>query len=147
MAPCVRDLEVKATPAEIWKSCFVPMKWEQWDPDVEAIEDVSGDCVNGTTFTFVMISDSVKRIPVTLSDVKENETLRFAGAAVHGLMKFDGFIEIKAKDESSSTITYSFSMFGLLGSLVNWMNPVVVSGGVEKGLENMKKIAEGTMEQ
>lgn len=146
MAPIVRSLEVKAYPSHIWKTCFAPMKWEEWDPDVEALEDISGECADGTTFTFVMIDDTVKRIPVTLSDVKENETVRFAGAAVGGLMKFDGFIRIEPKEGtdgcSSSIIEYSFCMFGLLGSVVNYMKPDVVLSGVEKGLENMKSIAE-----
>ena len=141
MAPVVRSLVVKATPAQIWKTCFAPMKWEEWDPDVEALEDVTGECVDGTTFTFVMIDPSVKRIPVALSNVKENETVRFGGAAVGGLMKFDGFIRIEPKGDTS-TIEYTFSMFGLLGSVVNFMKPDAVINGVEKGLENMKSLAE-----
>jgi hypothetical protein len=145
MAPYVRESLVKATPATIWKTCFTPMKWESWDPDVEALEDVSGDCVNGTTFIFIMKEGSMKKIPVSLSDVKEKESVRFSGVVLGGMMKFDGLIEITtAKDDANaSNVKYSFDMFGPLGSMVNWLNPAPVTEGVEKGLENIKKLSEG----
>ena len=28
-----------ATPAEIWSTCFTPMQWEKWDPDVTELAD------------------------------------------------------------------------------------------------------------
>ena len=141
MAPCVRECDVKATPATIWKMCFAPMKWELWDPDVEIVEDVSGPCANGTTFVFVMKDSSIKTIPVVLSDVTENESVRFVGGVLGGAMKFDGFIDISVVDSSTSRVTYSFDMFGPLGSLVNWLNPFPVTNGVEKGLENIKNLS------
>jgi hypothetical protein len=33
-------------------------------------------------------------------------------------------------------------MFGPLGSLVNWLSPTPVTGGVETGLENIKNLSE-----
>ena len=33
------------------------MKWEKWDPDVEALEDVSGDLKDGTTVVRVIGPD------------------------------------------------------------------------------------------
>jgi carbon monoxide dehydrogenase subunit G len=142
MAPCVRETNVKATPATIWKAAFEPMKWETWDPDVERLEEVSGSCVNGTSFLFVMKEGPVKKIPVTLSDIKENETLRFSGAAIGGLMKFDGFIEISEVDATTSKVKYTFDMTGFLGSVVAKLNPAPVVGGVEKGIENIKTLSE-----
>jgi hypothetical protein len=118
------------------------MKWEMWDPDVSALEEVSGDCVNGTTFLFVMKEGPIKHIPVSLSDVKENESIRFSGGALGGAMQFDGLIEITATEDDASNVKYSFDMFGPLGSLVNWLNPTPVTGGVEKGLENIKNLSE-----
>ena len=118
------------------------MKWESWDPDVEAVEDATGGCVNGTKFVFVMKEGSIKKIPVVLSDVTENETVRFAGGVLGGAMKFDGFIEISVVDASTSHVKYSFDMFGPLGSMVVWLNPTPVTNGVEKGLENIKTLSE-----
>lgn len=142
MAPYVQECLVKATPATIWKTCFAPMKWELWDPDVELMQDVSGECVNGTTFVFQMKDSSIKKIPVVLSQVQEHESLRFTGGVLGGTMKFDGIIEISVVDATTSNVKYSFDMFGPLGSLVNWLNPTPVSNGVEKGLENIKNLSE-----
>ena len=120
------------------------MKWEMWDPDVEALEEVSGGCVDGTSFVFVMREGPIKKIPVSLSDVKENESVRFTGEAVGGMMKFDGFIEIAAspEDDGASNVQYSFDMFGPLGSFINFINPKPVTGGVEKSLDNIKNLSE-----
>lgn len=54
MAPCEVSATVRATPATIWSSCFEPMKWESWDPDLRELKDVSGPCDSGTTCTFAM---------------------------------------------------------------------------------------------
>lgn len=147
MTPCVRECTVKATPSVIWKTCFTPMKWEMWDPDIVGLEDVNGNCANGTTFTFIMKEGSIQKIPAALSDVKENESVRFVGAVLGGTMKFDGFIEISSTpssptDGGETNVKYTFDMFGPLGSVVNWLNPKPVTGGVEKGLENIKNLSE-----
>eukprot|EP00187_Rhodella_violacea_P009308 CAMPEP_0174892436 /NCGR_PEP_ID=MMETSP0167-20121228/7394_1 /TAXON_ID=38298 /ORGANISM="Rhodella maculata, Strain CCMP736" /LENGTH=147 /DNA_ID=CAMNT_0016130935 /DNA_START=118 /DNA_END=561 /DNA_ORIENTATION=+ len=142
MAPCLREAEIKATPSTIWKSCFAPMKWEMWDPDVDGTEDVSGDCVDGTTFVFVMKDGPIKKAKFQLTEVKECETVRFTGRLLGGLMKFDGFFEISAKDDSTSFVKYTFDMTGPLGSFANWAKPAAVVEGVEKGLENIKNISE-----
>jgi hypothetical protein len=142
MAPTVRESDCKATPAIIWKTCFADMKFDKWDPDVSAIEDVSGECVNDTSFTFVMKEGPIKKIPCTLSDVKENESLRFTGKAMLGLMAFDGLIEITTKDDSTSHIKYTFDMTGLLGLAVMQLNPQPVVGGTEGGLANIVKLSE-----
>ena len=142
MAPTVRESDVKATPATIWQTCFADMKWEKWDPDVVCLEDLSGECIDGTTITFVMNAGPVKKIPCSLSYVKENERLRFAGTALWGLMSFDGLVEITAKDETTSNIKYTFDMTGVLGTLVLRLNPAPVVGGTEGGLANMVKLSE-----
>ena len=117
------------------------MKWEEWDPDVQCLEDVSGDCIDGTTLIFVMKPEStpIPQIPVTLRGVKENESLQYHGAVWGGTMKFDASIEITAIDDTSSFVRYTFDMYGLLGSIIHWYNPAPVTGGVEKGLENIKR--------
>lgn len=125
------------------------MKWEEWDPDVQCLEDVSGDCVDGTTLVFVMKPEStpIPKIPVTLRGVKEEESLQYHGAVWGGTMKFDASIEITAIDEKSSFVRYTFDMYGLLGSLINWYNPAPVTVGVEKGLENIKRLSEAAASQ
>ena len=142
MGVCVRESEVKATPETIWKTCFADMKFEKWDVDVVRLEDVSGECTNGTTFAFIMKEGPIEKIPCALSDVKENESLRFAGSVLGGMMKFDGFIEITKKDESTSNIKYTFVMNGLLGTFAMWANSKPAVHGTEKGLENMVSLSE-----
>jgi len=71
MAPCEVSATVKATPETIWSTCFEPMKWESWDPDLNAVSDVSTDCCEeGTTCVFEMKDGS--NIPITLSNVEKN---------------------------------------------------------------------------
>jgi len=142
MAPFVYESDVKATPATIWKACFAEMKFEKWDPDVEKLEEISGECVNGTTFFFVMKEGPVKKIPCELSDVKENERLIFSGKAMTGLMKFSGLVEITTKDTINSHIKYSFTMEGMVGNILAKLKPAVMEKGTEKGLENMVKLSE-----
>ena len=37
MAPCEVSATCKATPETIWNTVFEPMKWESWDPDLNAV--------------------------------------------------------------------------------------------------------------
>jgi hypothetical protein len=147
MAPCVRESDVKATPATIWKTCFADMKFEKWDPDVVRLEDVSGECKDGTTLSFIMKEGPIKKVPCKLSDVKENESLRFYGIAMGGAMSFDGLIEITAKDDNTSHIKYTFALNGFLGSMVSWLNPTPIVSGTEGGLANMVKLSEEAQEK
>ena len=145
MAPHFRDCTIQASPSTIWKTCIAPMKWEEWDPDVQCLEDVSGDCVNGTTLVFVMKegSSSIAKIPVTLRGVQENQSLQYHGQVWGGSMQFDASIEITPiEDGNTSFVRYTFDMYGVLGSAVNWYNPTPVTEGVEKGLENIKRLSE-----
>lgn len=55
MAPVECKTKVAATPKIIWETCFAPMKWELWDPDMEKMVNVNGDGVNdGTEVKFYM---------------------------------------------------------------------------------------------
>ena len=123
------------------------MKWEEWDPDVQHLEDVSGDCVNGTKLVFVMKDGPIPKIPVTLRGVKENESIQYHGGVLWGTMKFDASIEITALEDNTSFVRYTFDMHGLLGSVVHWYNPAPVTVGVEKGLENIKRLSEAAASQ
>lgn len=94
----------KATPQTIWVTCFVPMKWEMWDPDVKELRDTSGGCDNGTTTTFVMNDGS--SFPMTLSNVVENKSVDFTGCMFGGMLKAEGRVKIEVVDESTSRIDY-----------------------------------------
>jgi hypothetical protein len=142
MVITVRESDVKATPATIWKVCFADMKFDKWDPDVKEMIDVTGGCENGTEFKFVMEEGPIKIVPCKLSDVKENESLRFTGAAAGGMIKFDGLIEITPKDAESSHIKFSFVMKGLLGTPIMWLSPRPAVEGTEGGLQNMVRLSE-----
>lgn len=144
MAPHYRECTIKASPSTIWKTCIASMKWEEWDPDVQYLEDVSGECVNGTTLVFVMKDSSspIAKIHVTLRGVQENQSIQYHGGVWGGTMKFDASIEITSLDDNTSFVRYTFDMYGLMGSLVNWYNPAPVTVGVEKGLENIKRLSE-----
>lgn len=147
MAPTVRTAIAKASAKTIWETCFVPMKWERWDPDVEVLEDVSGPPTEGSTCTFVM-KDGGTRIPTTLSGVEYARSLTFSGSAVGGLMKFSGTVNLVplTKDDVSqpetTEITYSFELFGIIGFFFTTFKKTLVVGGTEKGLANMVTLSE-----
>jgi hypothetical protein len=143
MAPCVRESDVKASPATVWKTCIAELKWEKWDDDVVCLEGVDKGLTEGGNIVFVMKDgQAIPKIPVKLTTVKENKHLEYTGSVLYGLMNFGGSIEMSAKDELTSRIKYSFGMTGLLGSPINWYNPIPVVHGTETGLANMVRLSE-----
>uniref|UniRef100_A0A7S0PXA3 Polyketide cyclase/dehydrase n=1 Tax=Coccolithus braarudii TaxID=221442 RepID=A0A7S0PXA3_9EUKA len=136
----VRTDDVRATPARIWSACFTDMKWETWDPDVVELANVQGGLVDGGSFDFIMKEGPVKRVPCKLSNVNEAESLTFSGRAMGGLLTFKGTVELKPKEGTSTTITYTFELGGCVGGLAG--NSKAVVGGVEQGLANMKSLSE-----
>ena len=138
-----RSADVKATPAKIWSACFATFEWEKWDPDLEKVEDApEGGLAGDATITFVMKEGPVKRLPTSVSGVKENESLTFSGSTMGGMMRFAGTVVLTAKDEATTTIDYTFEMAGCLGSVAGWLGPDAIVGGTEKGLAAMKEPSE-----
>jgi len=116
------------------------MKWEQWDPDLIEVKDVSGGCVDGTTCVFAMKNGS--DVPITLCDVVENESLTFKGSAAGGMLSCVGTIKISKVDNKTSKIDYTFEISGCVGFLLSTFNNKVVVEGTEHGLENIVKLSE-----
>ncbi len=91
MAPCVRESDVKASPATVWKTCIADMKWEKWDEDLACLEGVGKGLTEGGNIVFVMKDgQAIPKIPVKLTTVKENEHLEYTGSVLYGLMNFMG---------------------------------------------------------
>ena len=144
MGITTREAVAKATAETIWKTCFVPMKWETWDPDVEKLEDVTANAkgeklYDGSKFTFVMTTGI--KAPCTIT-MKEYESLIFKGAFFKGLVGFEGKILLAPVEEASTKLTYSFSLTGMLGGVMGMINKKAVVEGTEKGLENIVKLSE-----
>mmetsp|Transcript_29645 Transcript_29645/g.85279 ORF Transcript_29645/g.85279 Transcript_29645/m.85279 type:complete len:145 (+) Transcript_29645:126-560(+) len=142
MAPYTRECQVNASPSTIWAACFEPMKWELWDPDVSHLEDISGDLVAGTSLVFVMKDGPIPKIPVVLKEVEKNRRIQYEGSVWKGTMKFFSTIEITEVNKTTCNVRYSFDMHGIVGSTINWLNPKPVSDGVDKGIENIKRLSE-----
>ena len=147
MGPTVRRAVCRASAHTIWATCFAPMKWETWDPDVERLDDVSGPCETGTRCVFVMKQDG-SRIGTELSEVESDRSLTFSGSAAGGLMKFIGRIDLTPvvadalERKPSTEIVYSFELQGVFGFLFTMFRRQLVVGGTEKGLENMVRLSE-----
>ena len=129
-------------PATIWRTCFVPMKWETWDPDVNKLENVKGGCTEGATFDYVM-KDGM-RAKATLSDVVENRSLTFSGSLMGGLVGFQGILRLIPKDDANTEIEYEFGMKGFLGSIAGYFSKTKIVHGVEEGLRRIVNIAEAS---
>ena len=140
MAPCEVSATLSATPETIWKTCLEPMKWENWDPDLKAINDLSGGCENGSSMVFAMNDGS--NIPITLSNVVKNKSVDFKGGALGGLLKAEGKIRITPVDETTSKIDYSFELLGAFGPLVALVKKKEVVEGTQGGLDNMVKMSK-----
>lgn len=116
------------------------MKWENWDPDLKAINDLSGGCENNTSMVFAMNDGS--NIPITLSNVVKNKSVDFKGGALGGLLKAEGKIRITPVDETTSKIDYSFELLGAFGPLVALVKKKEVVEGTQGGLDNMVKMSK-----
>jgi len=123
--------------------------------------DRSSLLTKGTSFQFVMKDNpSVPFIPVILTEVEENRLIEYEGKVLYGMMKFKARIEIQPITTVSNTddshnknnnnddrneisrLKYSFNMFGILGSIINFLKPEPVINGVEEGLAKMKRLSE-----
>ncbi|KAL7533074.1 hypothetical protein ACHAXR_005029 [Thalassiosira sp. AJA248-18] len=140
MAPVEVSATVKATPETIWQTCFDPMKWESWDPDLKEVRDVSGSCEDGTTCVFAMNDGS--NIPITLSNVEKNKSLDFKGGILGGVVRAEGKVLISPLDSSTSKIDYSFELLGFVGYIVAMAKKKMVVEGTQGGLDNMVKMSE-----
>ena len=140
MAPIRVSAAVKATPTAIWETCFAPMKWQIWDPDLAEMQDVSGGCEDGATCIFAMNDGS--SFPIELSNVKKNESVDFSGGALGGMLRAEGKVLISTVDDTTSKIDYSFELKGFLGSIVSVIKKKECVHGTEGGLANMVKLSE-----
>ena len=106
MTICAVSSNVAATPETIWKACFSHMKWERWDPDLNAVKKVSGngDCEEGTTCIFAMADGT--DIPITLSNVVMNKSVDFNGGKLGGMVRAEGTVRITPIDSMNSKIDY-----------------------------------------
>ncbi len=104
MAPVEVSSNVAATPETIWETCFVPMKWETWDPDLKELKDVSGGCEEGTTCIFAMKDGS--DIPITLSNVVKEKSVDFSGGVMGGMIGAVGKVVITPVTSMTSKIDY-----------------------------------------
>ena len=148
MAPCEVSATVSATPETIWSTCFEQVKeWHAWDPDLKAVNDVSGDgtCQEGTTCTFAMNDGS--NIPITLTNVTKNKSVDFKGGVLGGIVRAEGKVLITKVDSTTSKIDYSFEMLGFVGSLVAMVKKKEVVAGTQGGLDNMVKMSEEAQKQ
>ena len=118
------------------------MQWEKWDPDVVEVTEAEGGLKDGATFNFVMKKPQGQKIPCTLSDVKKGECLTFSGKSLGGLLKFSGTVQLTPVDTSTTSIVYTFSMSGCIGTTLSTLAPAPVVGGVENGLANMVSLSE-----
>ncbi|KNC72129.1 hypothetical protein SARC_15323 [Sphaeroforma arctica JP610] len=132
---------VHARPCTIWNTNFAGMKWDKWDPDVEAVEDVKGDMENGSSLVFVM-NDNSGKYKTILSDVVKNERFTFSGSLMGGLLVFKGTFVLTPEGDDKTNVEYSFSMYGLLGGPVGFLKSKAIEGGCEGGLKNVKEFSE-----
>jgi hypothetical protein len=143
-----RDAIVAADAETIWKTCFASLEFDKWDPDLKEISNKSSDeCKDGTKLTFVMKDGN--ELPMTLSNVKENKSMTFAGGVLMNAMFGKGTFILTPDDEdgSKTKVEYTFELSGCLGAILSMVNKAAVIGGTEHGLENVKRMSEKAMSE
>mmetsp|Transcript_63530 Transcript_63530/g.75180 ORF Transcript_63530/g.75180 Transcript_63530/m.75180 type:complete len:159 (-) Transcript_63530:188-664(-) len=140
----VHNGTVAASPSTVWNSCFEPMKWETWDPDVKCLESGSGtdsnlELADGRTFYFVMKSG--KKLKATL-EITKNQRLSYLGCFWGNNGKFEAEILLKATGEDKTDIQYTFGLNGCLGSVLAGITTKSINEGMQKSMENIIRISE-----
>ena len=111
--------KTRASAQHVWKTCFAPMKWESWDPDLIGMKDVSGPCETGTTFTFIM-KEGGKEFSSVIDEAEENRYISFTSSMFCGCVKLTGEIALKPQPNGEGTeIEYGFETHGCLGYVCN----------------------------
>jgi len=133
--------DAKATPAQIWKSCFDNgWKWELWEPDLVQVKDPSGGMSSGTTLTFEN-KRGAKYVPCTISDVVKNQSFTFTGG--DGMAGFIGKVKLTPKDTTTTTVDYSFEMTGSVGGCLGTVfSGALLKPATEKGLAGIISTSE-----
>lgn len=140
MSYCKTSAIIEAPPSTIWNTAIAPMKWQDWDHNIQQLRDVSGKCENGTTAIFEQTDG--KEFLFTLHDVEEYKCVIFSGRALGGTLKAEGKIVITPIDNFSTRIEYSFELSGTIGFVVALLRKRAVVEGTEAGLRNIVKMAE-----
>ena len=134
---------VNAPASTIWKTCFEDLEFDKWDPDLKEISNKSTEkCEEGTKMTFVMKDGNI--LPMVLSNVKENESMTFAGGVLmNTLFGVGAFILTPVEDDLNKTkVDYSFELRGCLGVMLSVVNKDGLIAGTEHGLANVKEMSE-----
>ena len=144
MAPFVCSSSVLASPSTIWSRCLAPMTFEEWDDDVTSLEGIEKGLVQGGSYTFLMKTTSLRRIPIVVTSVIENERMAYTGTALLGLIRFKGLIEISSTSKAPdvSQIKYTFDMYGALGAIIYYFQPHPAVHGTKTGLANLVRLSE-----
>ena len=128
----------------VWKTCFVPMKWESWDPDVKEMKNVSGGLGIDSTFTFVMNDGAEFQTRlVDVLDEKSHKALIFSTSLVCGLLELRGEIELTERSEVTE-IQYNFSIGGCMACVASSNTRIEqeIVNGVKVGLANIIDMSE-----
>lgn len=116
------------------------MKFESWDPDITELQNVTGPCVKGTKFMYIMADGAY--VPCSLTDVQKYKSITFEGLAISGSMGFIGKIILTPKSQAHTGLKYVFGLKGCMGTIITLFNSGTIRQGMEKGLENMVRLSE-----
>lgn len=145
MAPVECETKVAATPKIIWETCFAPMKWELWDPDMEEMVDVNGDGMRDGTKLIFYMKDG-KEIKIKLANCIKYQSVYFSGKYGTCMPATSKIQIIPIQDSDSekieTEIVYSFELNGCVGSCVTAIYEPMLVNGTEVGLCNIKKLSE-----
>mmetsp|Transcript_37014 Transcript_37014/g.104489 ORF Transcript_37014/g.104489 Transcript_37014/m.104489 type:complete len:150 (+) Transcript_37014:166-615(+) len=142
MVAVVREAEIGAQPEAVW-ALLKTLKWEQWDEDIKAVENVKGGgFVEGGSAELVMTTGT--RARATFTDVRENEHFAYRAPILGwGLLAAESSLALRPLADGARThVTYRFQLTGLLGGLAQAANSGKVVGGTESGLRRIKELSE-----
>ncbi|MEM9716115.1 MAG: SRPBCC family protein [Pseudomonadota bacterium] len=138
----MRLVERSATtdiPADAIWNTLATMEWQDWDPDVAAMENTEQGLQEDATFTYVL--NNGLRFPSHIFGVTDGQAFSWSGSAMAGLMGYWGRISIEPSD-AGTQITYQFKMTRLFGWFVDLRYRDLVVHGVEEGLRGIIRNAK-----
>eukprot|EP00439_Symbiodinium_sp_Y106_P008527 s6106_g1.t1 len=140
MAPCIRTVEIEATPETVWAYLADLPQWVVWDPDMKEVADIwGGGMAEGGSFLAKLDAVSTR---IYFRDVQENCETKWGGTAAGGSITFDALFKLEPLSGGQTRFTYEFEMKGCLGRVINCLKPQASIDGVEKGAANIKAKAE-----
>jgi len=115
---------IKASPDAVWAALVDVGAWRDWDSGVDRVEGRVGLGERLTVYATMIRS---RPFPVTVTELRPGEAMRWRGGLPMGLAVIDRTYSLDAQDDGGTVLTvredHSGPLAGLLGRTTPDLNP------------------------